>query len=316
MPATFILFELMVYLTAALLLGHCWRQHRLIFWVAILGMIYSATIEFADMYFDKAYYYGDFLVMLGPAPYALPLQVAVAWGEIIALVMLLTARLPLSWPLLALVDAFLAVSIDLTLDPVVSRGIVMDSVFVDCAGASGPQAGYGLGFWVWCVNPGERHFWQGVPLENFMGWFVLVATFSFGIRLACRRHGLEAARGLRLAGLLAAVGIITAVLAEAVIYGILQLEYLGVSSWITTGALLVAGAAALIAAGRRRIAPRPTPLVFALPLFDMIFCWALILLGGLGAINAGFVAGIAMTTLIMFAAMGWVWLPRESATHR
>jgi uncharacterized membrane protein len=125
------------------------------------GAIFGMLIEYFDMRWMHSYHYGPFpFMLLG----TVPLMIVVSWGAIVYGVMRTSDRLKLQWYLRPVYDGFLAMTIDLSLDPV---AILM-------------------GFWTWTVR-GEPHPpWFGVPFANYYGWFVVVLSFSFVVRLGFR----------------------------------------------------------------------------------------------------------------------------------
>ena len=106
--------------------------------------------------------YGDFLLMVGPAGEKVPIWVGVGRGSIVYVSTFTAQRLRSPWLLRPLSAGLLAVSIDLSLDPIADR----------------------LGFWKWFnVNP-LNYF--GVPFDNFVGWFLIVSSFALCVRAGPR----------------------------------------------------------------------------------------------------------------------------------
>jgi len=81
-------------------------------------------------------------------------------------------------------NALLVVNLDAILDPVVSTSVW-------CGTAPDPNYhGLTLGLWQWFTNDTHPGYWFGVPLVNFISWFVAVGTFSFLLRLETGPRGL------------------------------------------------------------------------------------------------------------------------------
>src|SRR6476659_5435776 len=164
MPETaFLLVEVGVYILAIGCLRHAWArgQSRLLGLVA--GMIYGVLLEYGAIATFHAYVYGHFLIMIFGA---VPLCIGVSWGMIIYTAMETSDRFALPWYLRPILDALLALTIDLSMDAIAIR----------------------LGFWTW----GQAGPWFGVPLGNFYAWFIVVLSFSLLLRLG--HHWLFAGR--------------------------------------------------------------------------------------------------------------------------
>lgn len=72
--------------------------------------------------------------------------------------------------------ALLAVNLDAILDPVVSTTQW-------CSASEAPHyTGLGFGIWHWFTNETHPGYWFGVPLVNYVGWFVLVFLFGAYLR--------------------------------------------------------------------------------------------------------------------------------------
>jgi len=129
----------------------------------IVAMAFGLAVEFFFVLGFTGYAYGEFLVMPTIAGHSVPLWVAVGWGTIIYACMRATDRLGIHWSACALLDGLLAVSLDISLDPIAEA----------------------LGFWKWSP-PGPFY---GVPYDNFIGWVMIVASFSLLTRAAYRWLG-------------------------------------------------------------------------------------------------------------------------------
>jgi len=111
---------------------------------------------------DDGYDYGTFLVMVG----GVPLWVVLGWGSIVQAAMRTTAKLGFGVVLAALADGLLAASVDFGLDPIAEQ----------------------LGYWKWWMSghqPGLNTAF-GIPLDNFLGWMMIVGGLSLTLRIACQ----------------------------------------------------------------------------------------------------------------------------------
>ena len=150
----FVLFDLGVYMLATGCLYHAWHQDRTRLFGLVAGMSYGVLLEYATIRSYQSYAYGHFLIMLFES---VPLCIGLSWGMIIYTAMETSDRFGLPWYLRPVLDALLALTIDLSMDAIAIR----------------------LGFWTW-TQPGA---WFGVPLANFYAWFIVVCGFSLLLRL-------------------------------------------------------------------------------------------------------------------------------------
>ena len=107
-----------------------------------------------------SYDYGHFLVVIA----GVPLWVSVGWGTIIYASLCTSERLGFSFWLVPLADGLLAASVDLALDPIAQA----------------------LGYWSWTFDHTGLTSMFGVPLDNFLGWLMIVGGLSFTIRVAAK----------------------------------------------------------------------------------------------------------------------------------
>ena len=132
----------------------------------LFGFAVSQTVELMAVALGR-YRYPDWLLYFPPRPRWVPLAIGLGWAALLPAVMTasekLVGRHRPRWQL-ALADGALAVALDLVLDPTVS----------------GPP----LQMWIWRGDGMTPYrFWiLGVPLFNFVGWFVLVSACSFELR--------------------------------------------------------------------------------------------------------------------------------------
>lgn len=171
-PVSHLLYELGAYVLLLACLWHARRQGRSVFFTLLAGVLYGILIEYMGLSLKTStgqeYHYGQFLIVLfRGGPTALPLCIPTGWGLIFYAVLQTTKKLG-SLPLAArpFLNATLAVSLDLVMDPV----------------ASGTN---GLGMWVWGSNT-DTIWWMGVPVSNFIGWYTVLTTFSFILLLGLR----------------------------------------------------------------------------------------------------------------------------------
>jgi uncharacterized membrane protein len=221
----FLLFELGVYMLAIGCLRHAWSRGGSYVAGLIAGMVYGVLLEYAAIQSYNAYVYGHFLIMLFGA---VPLCIGVSWGIIIYTAMESSDRFALPWYLRPILDALLALTIDLSMDAIAIR----------------------LGFWTW----GEAGPWFGVPLGNFYAWFIVVFGFSLLLRLGRLWHlagrlaflGDMAAAALAIP--LSVVGLLTLMRPYA------ALATHGSAGWAIVGGLL--GSSALLAVWAARATAR------------------------------------------------------------
>ncbi|HIC88073.1 MAG TPA: carotenoid biosynthesis protein, partial [Anaerolineae bacterium] len=155
-----ILFEAIVYALFALCLHDAWRRKAGHPAELLGGLAFGLLLEWINVTFLSGYYYGRFLLMVGP----IPLGVGVGWAIIIYASMLTSDWLGLRPWTRPFADALLALNIDLSMDAVAIR----------------------LGMWVWGWPPSYDRWasqWFGVPYGNFFGWLMVVLLYSGSVRL-------------------------------------------------------------------------------------------------------------------------------------
>lgn len=138
------------------------------------GFVLSQAVELLAVQAGR-YRYPDWLVYFPPGPASVPLAVGLGWAALMPVVMRLSeqiagARAP-RWRL-AVVDGLLGVGLDLVVDPAVS--------------------GEPLRMWLWRdAGMTEYRLWLlDVPVFNFVGWFLLVASCGWQLRsLEENTHG-------------------------------------------------------------------------------------------------------------------------------
>ena len=254
MPETaFLLVELGAYILAIGCLRHAWVRGRSRLLGLVVGMIYGVLLEYGAIITFHAYVYGHFLIMIFGA---VPLCIGVSWGMIIYTAMETSDRFALPWYLRPILDALLALTIDLSMDAIAIR----------------------LGFWRW----GQAGPWFGVPLGNFYAWFIVVFGFSLLLRLG---------RIWSLGGPLALLGDV-AVAILAILLSVMGLSTLlrpayaliaqGAWAWLIISVLLGGSALLAIWAARRTRRDQPLDLVLlSVPLFFHVFAFGALLVRGM-----------------------------------
>ncbi|MCK0506629.1 carotenoid biosynthesis protein [Aromatoleum anaerobium] len=162
-PATaFIIIQILNYLLTAVLLVHTWRHERPLFYLIPAAILFGFIVEYSQVVKSPPpYYYTESLVWL-PGP--VPLSIILSWGTIIYAALRTARALALPATLVPIAAGLLATVIDLVCDP----------AFVS------------LGVWVW-AEPGA---WFGIPWDNYVGWFVIGASYTAMLELAGRvGHG-------------------------------------------------------------------------------------------------------------------------------
>ena len=152
----YLVFEFSIY---GLFIGcfvHAARQGRNRVMELVFSGVYGFLLEWLTIKQLASYHYGQFLIMLDGAP----LNIALAWAAIIYSSMEFSSRIQMPDATRPLVDALLALNIDLALDVVAIR----------------------LGMWSWTGLAFDKQ-WFGVPWGNFWAWFIVVASFSFFLRV-------------------------------------------------------------------------------------------------------------------------------------
>ena len=155
----FLLFELIIYIQLVLCLRHAWKQGTAHLLRLLAGILFGVMLELATIRQLHAYEYGRFLIMV----LDVPLCIGVAWGCILYSVMEFSDGSSLPYWTRPILDALLALNIDLALDAVAIR----------------------FGFWDWGQGLTFQYF--GVPYGNFWAWFWVIFFFSLGHRLFAHR---------------------------------------------------------------------------------------------------------------------------------
>src|SRR6266704_6959070 len=203
------------------------RMHGLWGTMSFIGLVIAIPFASEFLGVTTGIPYGAYAYIETPGPYVLglvPLFIFVAWILIAYLAMATTtAALGRSSLWLAPIDGLVATAWDLLVDPVAVRSR----------------------FWTW-LSPATVY---GVPISNFLGWFLVVTALSLAARGSWARDARAPAAAPRvvlsiLPGVLLASGLQFGILAAA--YGFLGSTVIGVGVLVTT-----------IAIGWRRIATTP-----------------------------------------------------------
>ncbi len=121
----------------------------------VSALIFGWLLEMLDMHIWGTYHYASGFISI----FGVPLAISCAWAIVAHSAMRLSDAYPLSSRVRPLLDALIAVNLDIAMDPVASK----------------------LGLWVW-TSPAAAHGWYGVPIDNFFGWVAAVASFSYVAR--------------------------------------------------------------------------------------------------------------------------------------
>lgn len=150
------------------------------------------------------------------APGGVPLAVVAVWAAVISCAMAVAVRRGSATPARrALAAALLAIAVDLAMEPVAVRD----------------------GLWRW-TPPAA---WLGVPVGNFVGWAVIVGSYTLGAEWWAG-SGRPTREALRRGGL--ALGSVLALLAVGVLWRATSAEALFTArrAWIAWGAMLLGAA--------------------------------------------------------------------------
>lgn len=243
----FLTFELLMLVLLGLCAHHAWQAggpSRL--WQLLAGVIFGLLLEWATIQQLHAYQYGQFALMLGEVP----VGIGIGWGVIIYSARLFSDATSLPVWARPVLDALIALNIDLSMDAIAIR----------------------LGMWDW--GRGLTYNYFGVPYANFWAWFWVVFSFSAGIRLLARPNN-RAGRWLGPAGavLIGVIGVLTTNRAiTSLVPGAWRLPVIA----LTLGSALL-----VVLVLRPRLHTRPTPaLVFWVPFgFHVYFISAGLLSG-------------------------------------
>lgn len=270
-----IVFELVMLVLLYLCVRHAWRKGG---WVAVwqyfAGVIFGWLLEWATILQLDAYEYGNFILKVGP----LPLSIGIGWGVIIYSARLFSDASNLPVGARPLLDALLALNIDLSMDAIAIR----------------------IGMWDWGQGLDFQYF--GVPYANFWAWFWVVFSFSMALRLLI---GLPKWAGRWLAPLGAIVLATLCVLGtNALIVYVLR----PVGLYEASNAIVLFGALAMILALRPKFNQSlPDAMSFWVPFaFHVIFLAFGLISGALVQIPFLFVVSIIMLLISLYLHRGFI----------
>src|SRR5215510_1649717 len=155
----FLFYEITLYLQLVFCLPHAWKRRPANVLRLLAGILFGVLLELATIRQLHFYQYGQFLIMAVDVP----LGIGVAWGCILYSVMEFSDASSLPYFARPVLDALLALNIDLSLDAIAIR----------------------FGFWDW--GQGLKFQYFGVPYANFWAWFWVIFFFSLGYRLLAWR---------------------------------------------------------------------------------------------------------------------------------
>jgi uncharacterized membrane protein len=181
-PASFLCLELCVYVLFAWGLYAAAHRSRLDAMTLLASCVFGFVVEYlfstplsqlphwlyelmggARAQSGNSYKYGHFLIAIE----SVPLWIILGWGSIIHSAMRTTSRLGFGLVRASLADGLLAASLDFSLDPIAES----------------------LGFWKWDIvekTPGLSTAF-GIPLDNFLGWMMIVGGLSLTLRFSSTR---------------------------------------------------------------------------------------------------------------------------------
>lgn len=130
------------------------------------GFAVSQGVELLAVALGR-YSYPDWIVYFPPEPAWVPLGVGLGWAAIVPCVMRVSEVIlgpGASFAKLAVLDGFIAVGVDLMLDPAVSNAP--------------------LHMWDWSGHDmvAYQYWLMDVPVFNFVGWVVLIGATTFQLR--------------------------------------------------------------------------------------------------------------------------------------
>ncbi len=233
--ATDIPFTAATVIATAFIVACMLRVHGLWGTISFVGLVIAIPFasEFLGVFTGVPY--GAYAYLEAPGPYVLgmvPIFIFIAWIHVGYLAIAsTTAALGRSSLWLAPVDGLVATAWDLLVDPVAVRSR----------------------FWTW-LSPATVY---GVPVSNFLGWFLVVTALSLAARWTWARDARAPAAAPRivlsiLPGVLLASGLQFGILATA--YGFFWSTVIGLGVLLTTVALAWRR---LATTPRERLAPSP-----------------------------------------------------------
>lgn len=163
MPTSFYVIEIGCCAFTLWCFVNAWKQGKRWFMTIAAATLFGLGVELYFLYSEygskeHAYYtYGNFMVMIGWSKYKVPLWVGLGWASIVYVSIWTADRLAIPIIAKTALAGLLAVSIDLSLDPIAGL----------------------MGFWTWHNAPPANYY--GVPFDNFLGWLMIVGTYALSI---------------------------------------------------------------------------------------------------------------------------------------
>ena len=267
--------------------------------------------------FHLHYYSADFLFTIGRDPASIPLVIGVGWALVFFTTRRLADRLVTPWYLMPSVAGLLALTLDFYLDPMMARSLVPPVGFTDlqqCVTSLVPGEGFGVGAWTWCLpelfNDEPIEQYMGVPLANYLGWFIIVAAYEFVLETAVRWYNVQAMSRIRQVLLL----FIVVVIAGALIFGALWFFQFLLNMGVKNLWLLVIfaglGILGLAISGLNRTSWGFDWKCIALIALDTIICWYGYFSGEFVAVPANdIVLRLALINGLAILLALWIMIP-------
>lgn len=152
----FTIFECLVLILFLACMLHAVRTGLRAVLRLLAGAVFGVALEWATIVQLNAYAYGTFNIMVD----TVPIIIGIAWGVILYSAMLFSNATALRWYQKPVLDALLALNIDIGMDAIAIR----------------------IGMWDWGRGLDFEYF--GVPYANFWAWFWVIFSFSFFFRAA------------------------------------------------------------------------------------------------------------------------------------
>ena len=318
-PLANLLFEIASFALAAVVLFKEHKEDPFQRFVFVAAVVATICAELVGVRVAHGYYYSDFLIEIArPHQEGVPLCIALDWGVIIFCLWRLGQRLDVPRIVLPFVFALLALPLDLALDPITSLSKVAQPM-TSCIANTVPGDALGLGYWIWCVAPEDNQRWFGVPIGNFVGWYMLVVAFTSCALIAQRRLAgrVAGATTLWLTGLGVVIG--TLAIEFGSLYLFEQLEQRGASGTGIFFVLMAIGFVAVLASGNRR-SDRRMDWWALLALIGVALCCVLAYVFALsGRVGETFVFAIVGMLVLALVLSLWVmrgWPTRAVAISR
>jgi hypothetical protein len=197
-PYTFTIGFVLLWLQTA---WWTWRVRRYLFFVLLIATAYCFWSEFGAIhvgtyFYDRLLTYApgggggfDFQKIVAwidgtipsginpcgrPPSYRIPVGIMAMEGVLLVTIFRTTHMLSPRWYVAPFLDGLVALNLDAFLDPIAAHTVY-------CGNTSGPVFN-GLSFWIWQSNDTNLGYWFGIPLVNYLAWFLNVFAFSLVIR--------------------------------------------------------------------------------------------------------------------------------------